>query len=167
MISTLGLRIALAAAGTGVLLYGAYDHGKTVERGKATSRIERLGNNYIQLAINDSIAHWNEIGYERQRAREAISAAETFINASDSAREEMRERLAAERARTAEADARATEFLNKLERERDEWAVGSVPNDYVCAVYDGVLDIPGCAGRGVAGTDGDDAGDQPIREPAP
>lgn len=137
-----GLVATAAIAGASAF---AYQHGKTVAQGKAVNKIERLVDNYVALLVIEKQEKFAEIGYERQRAREALQTAELALESGDQARAANRAALAAERERAANAERQAAEALNNLERMRHEWSDQRVPNELVCGVYDGVLDIPGCA----------------------
>lgn len=128
----------------------AYNHGKSIERGKSAKKLERLGDNYVALLINEKTEKFAEIGYERQRAREALQTAEKALDSGDRSRAANRAALIRERERAADAERQAAEILNNLERMPHEWASQRVPNDFVCGVYHGVLDIPGCTDAGTA-----------------
>ncbi len=144
--SKLGILAAIgAAAAIASASAFAYQHGKTVAQGKAVKKIERLGDNYVALLINEKTEKFAEIGYERQRAREALQTAERALDSGDRARAANRVALSAERERAAAAERQAAEALNNLERMRHEWSDQRVPNELVCGVYHGVLDVPGCA----------------------
>lgn len=144
MLNLLGSRYVLWLGAGLVAAFFIFNAGRTFEKGHQADRIARMGNNYIQLTINEKVAHWNEMGYERQRAREMIETAEAAISASASARAASQRQIREYRARMEAAENQSTEVLNRLEEMRDKWAENRVPNEYVCGIYRGVRDIPGC-----------------------
>ncbi|MEO0606593.1 MAG: hypothetical protein AAFY82_00070 [Pseudomonadota bacterium] len=163
IVAALGAAAAIASASA-----FAYTHGKTIGQGNALSDLERISDNYIALVINEKIEKFAEIGYERQRAREALETAEAALQAGDRARSQNRVELSRAIAQRRAAEAETAEVLNNLERMRHDWANQRVPNEFVCGVYRGVRDIPGCADitAAAAGADSDNGVGVRGSEPA-
>lgn len=162
MLKLLGPLIGAVGGGSivsyGVLLAGAaglggiiYNHGKTVERGKQAERVielveerDRLADNYLQLAVNERVAGYEELRRVAARSSEIVAATERFFNASEKVRAEARRDVAEYRAELERIEADNEQFTKQLKEAHDAWLEQKTPFNLVCDIYSGVLDIDDC-----------------------